>query len=147
MYLTASVFCVCVKQKVQKCRQMRALYLLMIGHEKCFSFGSHVFLIACRCTFQCKVLEQRMEQGMLLTEYEQVPKRRSPSECTFALLQENGERNRFQDVLPYDSTRVELVPTKENNTGYINASHIKVSGPEAIIRLYQLSTTDVHNLT
>ncbi|XP_076021681.1 tyrosine-protein phosphatase non-receptor type 21 [Genypterus blacodes] len=75
---------------------------------------------------KCKVLEQRMDQGMLLTEYEQVPKRRSASECTFALLQENGERNRFQDVLPYDSTRVELVPTKENNTGYINASHVRI---------------------
>lgn len=30
-------------------------------------------------------------------------------------------------MLPYDDARVELVPTKENNTGYINASHIKVS--------------------
>ncbi|KAF7669234.1 hypothetical protein LDENG_00220850 [Lucifuga dentata] len=75
---------------------------------------------------KCKVLEQRMEQGMLLTEYDQIPRRRSTSECTIALMPENGERNRFQDVLPYDSTRVELIPTKENNTGYINASHIKV---------------------
>ncbi|KAI3367619.1 hypothetical protein L3Q82_026458 [Scortum barcoo] len=48
-------------------------------------------------------------------------------ECTFALMPESSDKNRFQDVLPYDDTRVELVPTKENNTGYINASHIKIT--------------------
>lgn len=67
-----------------------------------------------------------MEQGLVFTEYEQMPKKWPSSECSIAQLPENAERNRFQDVLPYDDTRVELVPTKENNTGYINASHIKV---------------------
>ncbi|XP_053331303.1 tyrosine-protein phosphatase non-receptor type 21 isoform X2 [Spea bombifrons] len=77
---------------------------------------------------RCKLLEQRLEQGMVFTEYEQIQKKRLPeTECSFARLPENTERNRFQDVLPYDDTRVELVPTKENNTGYINASHIKVT--------------------
>lgn len=36
-------------------------------------------------------------------------------------------------MLPYDDARVELVPTKENNTGYINASHIKVRRASQII--------------
>ncbi|KAJ8411841.1 hypothetical protein AAFF_G00154790 [Aldrovandia affinis] len=76
---------------------------------------------------RCKFLEQRMDQGMVFTEYEQVPKKRPSGECSIALLPESSERNRFQDVLPYDDTRVELVPTKENNTGYINASHIRVT--------------------
>ncbi|XP_077319861.1 tyrosine-protein phosphatase non-receptor type 21 [Lithobates pipiens] len=77
---------------------------------------------------RCKILEQRLEQGMVFTEYEQTLKKRLPdTECSIARLPENAERNRFQDVLPYDDTRVELVPTKENNTGYINASHIKVT--------------------
>ncbi|KAG8449023.1 hypothetical protein GDO86_015909 [Hymenochirus boettgeri] len=77
---------------------------------------------------RCKLLEQRLELGMVFTEYEQINKKRMPdSECSIARLPENAERNRFQDVLPYDDTRVELVPTKENNTGYINASHIKVT--------------------
>ncbi|KAJ3613228.1 hypothetical protein NHX12_019478 [Muraenolepis orangiensis] len=65
------------------------------------------------------------ERGTVFTEYEQIPKRRPSSDCTVAKLPESGERNRFQDVLPYDDTRVELVPTKENNTGYINASHVR----------------------
>uniref|UniRef100_A0A669CMU8 Tyrosine-protein phosphatase non-receptor type n=1 Tax=Oreochromis niloticus TaxID=8128 RepID=A0A669CMU8_ORENI len=75
---------------------------------------------------RCKVLEQHMEKGEVLKEYESIPKR-PRGECTIAQLPESGDRNRFQDVLPYDETRVELVPTKENNTGYINASHIRVS--------------------
>uniref|UniRef100_A0A8C9TYN1 Tyrosine-protein phosphatase non-receptor type n=1 Tax=Scleropages formosus TaxID=113540 RepID=A0A8C9TYN1_SCLFO len=75
---------------------------------------------------RCKILEQQLEKGMVFTEYEQLPKKFLDAECSVAQLPENSERNRFQDVLPYDNTRVELVPTKENNTGYINASHIKV---------------------
>ncbi|XP_038585822.1 tyrosine-protein phosphatase non-receptor type 21 isoform X2 [Micropterus salmoides] len=75
----------------------------------------------------CKALEQHMEMGELLKEYESIPKRRLSGGCTIALLPESGDKNRFQDVLPYDDTRVELVPTKENNTGYINASHIKIT--------------------
>uniref|UniRef100_A0A2I2YW03 Protein tyrosine phosphatase non-receptor type 21 n=3 Tax=Gorilla gorilla gorilla TaxID=9595 RepID=A0A2I2YW03_GORGO len=77
---------------------------------------------------RCKILEQRLEQGMVFTEYERILKKRLvDGECSTARLPENAERNRFQDVLPYDDARVELVPTKENNTGYINASHVKVS--------------------
>ncbi|XP_047410297.1 tyrosine-protein phosphatase non-receptor type 21-like [Sciurus carolinensis] len=65
---------------------------------------------------------------MVFTEYERILKKwLVDGECSIARLPENAERNRFQDVLPYDDARVELVPTKENNTGYINASHIKVS--------------------
>ncbi|KAL7380804.1 hypothetical protein ABVT39_024347 [Epinephelus coioides] len=75
----------------------------------------------------CKVLEQHMERGELMKEYESIPRRRPAGECTIAQLQESGDKNRFQDVLPYDDTRVELVPTKENNTGYINASHIRIT--------------------
>ncbi|XP_021567279.1 tyrosine-protein phosphatase non-receptor type 21 [Carlito syrichta] len=77
---------------------------------------------------RCKILEQRLEQGMVFTEYEKILKKRLvDGECATARLPENAERNRFQDVLPYDDARVELVPTKENNTGYVNASHIKVA--------------------
>ncbi|XP_052009433.1 tyrosine-protein phosphatase non-receptor type 21-like isoform X2 [Xyrauchen texanus] len=76
---------------------------------------------------RCKLLEQRVDQGMVFTEYEQVAKRWPNCECTIARMPENSDRNRFQDVLPYDDTRVELVPTKENNTGYINASNIRVT--------------------
>lgn len=67
-----------------------------------------------------------MEEERVFTEYEQVPKKRADCVVTTATLPENTERNRFRDVVPYEENRVELVPNKENNTGYINASHIKV---------------------
>ena len=58
------------------------------------------------CVFQCKILEQRLEQGMVFTEYERILKKRLvDGECSTARLPENAERNRFQDVLPYDDAR------------------------------------------
>uniref|UniRef100_A0A3Q3X6C1 protein-tyrosine-phosphatase n=1 Tax=Mola mola TaxID=94237 RepID=A0A3Q3X6C1_MOLML len=75
---------------------------------------------------RCKALELKLEEERVFTEYEQVSKKRADCVLTTATLPENTERNRFRDVVPYEENRVELVPNKENNTGYINASHIKV---------------------
>uniref|UniRef100_A0A3B3I348 protein-tyrosine-phosphatase n=1 Tax=Oryzias latipes TaxID=8090 RepID=A0A3B3I348_ORYLA len=75
---------------------------------------------------RCQTLELKLEEDRVFTEYEQVPKKRADCVVTTATLPENAERNRFRDVVPYEDNRVELVPNKENNTGYINASHIKV---------------------
>ncbi|XP_032845461.1 tyrosine-protein phosphatase non-receptor type 14 isoform X3 [Tyto alba] len=76
---------------------------------------------------RCKILKRKLEEGMVFTEYEQIPKKKADGIFTTAALPENTERNRIREVVPYEENRVELVPTKENNTGYINASHIKVS--------------------
>ncbi|XP_062980114.1 tyrosine-protein phosphatase non-receptor type 14 [Elgaria multicarinata webbii] len=76
---------------------------------------------------RCKILRRKLEEGMVFTEYEQIPKKKADGIFTTAILPENSERNRIREVLPYEENRVELVPTKENNTGYINASHIKVT--------------------
>lgn len=77
-----------------------------------------------------------MERGELMKEYESIPRRHPAGECCIAQLPESSDKNRFHDVLPYDSTRVELVPTKENNTGYINASHVKVRSGTPGTRLW-----------
>ncbi|OXB77920.1 UNVERIFIED_CONTAM: hypothetical protein H355_015206 [Colinus virginianus] len=74
---------------------------------------------------RCKILKRKLEEGMVFTEYEQIPKKKADGIFTTAALPENAERNRIREVVPYEENRVELVPTKENNTGYINASHIK----------------------
>ncbi|NXU29805.1 PTN14 phosphatase, partial [Thalassarche chlororhynchos] len=76
---------------------------------------------------RCKILKRKLEEGMVFTEYEQIPKKKADGIFTTAVLPENTERNRIREVVPYEENRVELVPTKENNTGYINASHIKVT--------------------
>lgn len=34
---------------------------------------------------------------------------------------------RYQDVLPYEENRVRLIPSRDNRTGYINASHISAA--------------------
>ncbi|KAI5614981.1 tyrosine-protein phosphatase non-receptor type 21 isoform X2 [Silurus asotus] len=74
----------------------------------------------------CKHLELRLEEERIFAEYEQIPKKRAECNLGMATLPDNVDRNRFRDMLPYDENRVELVPNKENNTGYINASHIKM---------------------
>lgn len=71
-------------------------------------------------------MELKLEEEQVFTEYEHIPKKRVDCVLTTATVPENVERNRFRDVVPYEENRVELVPNKENNTGYINASHIKV---------------------
>ncbi|XP_004471055.1 tyrosine-protein phosphatase non-receptor type 14 [Dasypus novemcinctus] len=71
-------------------------------------------------------LKKKLEEGMVFTEYEQIPKKKANGIFSTAALPENAERSRIREVVPYEENRVELIPTKENNTGYINASHIKV---------------------
>ncbi|XP_006890616.1 PREDICTED: tyrosine-protein phosphatase non-receptor type 14 [Elephantulus edwardii] len=73
-----------------------------------------------------RTLKKKLEEGMVFTEYEQIPKKKANGIFSTAALPENAERNRIREVVPYEENRVELIPTKENNTGYINASHIKV---------------------
>ncbi|XP_013390400.1 tyrosine-protein phosphatase non-receptor type 21-like [Lingula anatina] len=73
-----------------------------------------------------KILENKLEEGQVFVEYEKLPKRKAKSDCSTALKEENTDRNRFKDVVPYEENRVKLKPTKENKTGYINASHIKL---------------------
>uniref|UniRef100_A0A5F9CWQ5 Tyrosine-protein phosphatase non-receptor type n=1 Tax=Oryctolagus cuniculus TaxID=9986 RepID=A0A5F9CWQ5_RABIT len=75
-----------------------------------------------------RTLKKKLEEGMVFTEYEQIPKKKANGVFSTATLPENAERSRIREVVPYEENRVELIPTKENNTGYINASHIKEGG-------------------
>lgn len=76
-----------------------------------------------------------MENSEFYKEYESVPMCRPGRQCTIASYPENVDKNRYQDVVPYEDTRVKLVPTKENSIGYINASHIRVSCTEMHIAI------------
>ncbi|XP_074654164.1 tyrosine-protein phosphatase non-receptor type 21-like [Tubulanus polymorphus] len=73
-----------------------------------------------------KTLENKVDEGQVFTEFEKIPKKVTTAECRVAQLPDNVERNRFKDVLPYDSSRVRLKPRANNPSGYINASHIRV---------------------
>lgn len=78
------------------------------------------------CLLQFRSLKQRLEDGLLFAEYEQIPKKKADGDFTTATMPENTERSRTREVLPYEENRVTLAPTKENSSGYINASHIRV---------------------
>uniref|UniRef100_A0A8C5MGA3 protein-tyrosine-phosphatase n=1 Tax=Leptobrachium leishanense TaxID=445787 RepID=A0A8C5MGA3_9ANUR len=72
-----------------------------------------------------KSLRKTLEEGMVFTEYEQIPRRKSDGVFNSAMMTENLERNRIREVIPYDENRVKLSLANENRSGYINASHIK----------------------
>lgn len=86
---------------------------------------------------QFRTLKKKLEEGMVFTEYEQIPKKKANGIFSTAALPENAERSRIREVVPYEENRVELIPTKENNTGYINASHIKVRRGGVLGRLVE----------
>jgi tyrosine-protein phosphatase non-receptor type 12/18/22 len=44
--------------------------------------------------------------------------------CSIGQSPQNFLRNRYRDILPYNTNRVVLDPTSDNPDGYINASHI-----------------------
>lgn len=75
---------------------------------------------------QRKTLETKLEEGQVLQEFEQIPKKAAKCDCSLAASPENRDRNRFKDVHPYNHNRVKIQPTKDNPQGYINASHVKV---------------------
>ncbi|XP_069117447.1 tyrosine-protein phosphatase non-receptor type 21-like isoform X2 [Argopecten irradians] len=73
-----------------------------------------------------KLLETKLSENLVFKEFEEIPKKAPSMECQCAKLTENESRNRFRDVLPYDATRVKISPRKDNPSGYINASHVKL---------------------
>ncbi|XP_060081941.1 tyrosine-protein phosphatase non-receptor type 14-like [Ylistrum balloti] len=73
-----------------------------------------------------KLLETKLSENLVFKEFEEIPKKAPSMECQCAKLSENESRNRFRDVLPYDATRVKINPRKDNPSGYINASHVKL---------------------
>ena len=70
-----------------------------------------------------KAIEKGLRSGILVKRYEELPDRRSDLSRSTALMRENGWKNRYRDVLPYDDTRVKLT-----NNEYINASWIDIHG-------------------
>lgn len=76
-------------------------------------------------------LEARLVKGDILQEFEAIPKIKAGADFTTATKAENSARNRYKDIVPYEENRVKLMPTKDNKSGYINASHITASVGES----------------
>uniref|UniRef100_I3JFM2 protein-tyrosine-phosphatase n=1 Tax=Oreochromis niloticus TaxID=8128 RepID=I3JFM2_ORENI len=70
-------------------------------------------------------LERGIQTGSLCFHFENLYRRKPGLTLSCARLPENVEKNRYRDVLPYDTTRVVL----QGKEDYINASHITVAPP------------------
>ncbi|XP_042674550.1 FERM and PDZ domain-containing protein 2 isoform X3 [Centrocercus urophasianus] len=67
-------------------------------------------------------LKSRIENQEVLKEFMALEHVKPVDDCRTGKAPENRDKNRYQDILPYDKTRVLL---GENN-GYINASYIRM---------------------
>ncbi|KAF6110968.1 protein tyrosine phosphatase non-receptor type 20 [Phyllostomus discolor] len=83
-----------------------------------FSFHEKSAIKDCFKMLQKKVEEHEIIQEFMALEYKNLP-------CEYNSGNErcNRDKNRYQDILPYDSTRVPLGENKD----YINASYIKIT--------------------
>ncbi|CAC5426761.1 PTPN14_21 [Mytilus coruscus] len=88
-----------------------------------------------------KILETKLSENLVFKEFEEIPKKNPNTDCSVAKLPENEQRNRFKDVLPYDASRVKLAPRKDNHSGYVNGSHIKVKIKEDQTNIHYVPTS------
>ncbi|XP_059957236.1 tyrosine-protein phosphatase non-receptor type 3 isoform X3 [Mesoplodon densirostris] len=72
-------------------------------------------------------LKKGLESGTVLIQFEQLYRKKPGLAITFAKLPQNLDKNRYKDVLPYDTTRVLL----QRNEDYINASYVNMEVPAA----------------
>ncbi|XP_061056110.1 tyrosine-protein phosphatase non-receptor type 3 isoform X3 [Eubalaena glacialis] len=72
-------------------------------------------------------LKKGLESGTVLIQFEQLYRKKPGLAITFAKLPQNLDKNRYKDVLPYDTTRVLL----QRNEDYINASYVNMEIPAA----------------
>uniref|UniRef100_A0AAY4DMK2 Protein tyrosine phosphatase non-receptor type 3 n=1 Tax=Denticeps clupeoides TaxID=299321 RepID=A0AAY4DMK2_9TELE len=76
-------------------------------------------------------LERGVSTGTLLLQFEKLYRKKPGLSLMCAKMPENIEKNRYKDVLPYDSTRVVL---NEEDEDYINASHVKTEPAGSVLR-------------
>uniref|UniRef100_A0A671MC29 protein-tyrosine-phosphatase n=1 Tax=Sinocyclocheilus anshuiensis TaxID=1608454 RepID=A0A671MC29_9TELE len=76
-------------------------------------------------------LEKGLVTGTLLLHFEKLYRKKEGMSMSFAKQSENMDKNRYKDVLPYDSTRVVL---QEEGDDYINASHVKNEPAGCVLR-------------
>ncbi|KAM4051004.1 tyrosine-protein phosphatase non-receptor type 13 isoform 3-T4 [Anomaloglossus baeobatrachus] len=67
-------------------------------------------------------IHSMLEQGVPAKEFEDLQDLKPLDECLIGQSKDNKKKNRYKNILPYDSTRVPL----GSEDGYINASFIKM---------------------
>ncbi|XP_053323226.1 tyrosine-protein phosphatase non-receptor type 3 isoform X2 [Spea bombifrons] len=74
-------------------------------------------------------LAKGLETGVVLIQFEQLYRKKPGLAISCAKTGQNMDKNRYKDVLPYDTTRVVL----EGNEDYINASYVNMEIPSSNI--------------
>ncbi|XP_070288044.1 tyrosine-protein phosphatase non-receptor type 20 [Myotis yumanensis] len=70
-----------------------------------------------------QILQKRIEEQEIIQEYMALDNKNMNYEFNCGNESCNRDKNRYRDILPYDSTRVPLGENKD----YINASHIRIT--------------------
>ncbi|XP_053374755.1 uncharacterized protein LOC123530832 isoform X1 [Mercenaria mercenaria] len=74
-----------------------------------------------------KLLEESLESGAALAQFEQLYRKKPGMTMNIARLETNVPKNRYRDISPYDQTRVMI---KNGNSGdYINANYVNMEIP------------------
>ncbi|XP_031559142.1 tyrosine-protein phosphatase non-receptor type 21-like [Actinia tenebrosa] len=76
---------------------------------------------------QLKELKKNLAEGQVFTEFQKIGRRSENLSVSTGSLLTNETKNRYNDILPYEETRVHLNPRNNVfNNDYINANHIKM---------------------
>lgn len=79
-------------------------------------------------------IKSGLESKNLIKDFEKLPRKKEDEQLEESTSKENVDKNRYQDILPYDSTRVKL---DDSMTGdYINASFVDMTVPSGVTNKY-----------
>lgn len=81
-----------------------------------------------------KAIKEGISSKELVLEFEKLSRKKEDESHDESRLMENIDKNRYQDILPYDSTRVQLLDSMTGD--YINASFVDMAVPSGSVNRY-----------
>jgi protein tyrosine phosphatase len=81
-----------------------------------------------------KVIKEGIQSNELILDFEKLSRKKEDESHEESRLMENIDKNRYQDILPYDSTRVQLLDSMTGD--YINASFVDMAVPDGSVNRY-----------
>ncbi|VDN53170.1 unnamed protein product [Dracunculus medinensis] len=110
-------------------RSDRMRHVLLNGvvntNKKPYSFNSGLISSTNDETLS-KLIEKLSAEDTLNEEFTLIPTKRMSAGVSTSQKPENSKRNRTRSIVPYEENRVMLHSTKNNATGYINASNVQM---------------------
>lgn len=79
-------------------------------------------------------IKKGIKKGEIISEFEKLSRKKEDESHDESRLQDNIDKNRYQDILPYDSTRVQLLDSMTGD--YINASYVDIPVPNNNVNRY-----------